>query len=74
MKPIAILGIVLVACGLIALVYQGFTYKSRDTIIDMGPIHATADREHTLPVSPLVGVVAVIAGVGLVVVGNRKAA
>lgn len=74
MKPIAVFGIVLVACGLIALAYQGFTYKSRDTILDMGPIHATAEREHTLPVSPLVGAIAVAAGIGLIVMGNRKTA
>ena len=74
MKPIAVFGIVLVACGLIALAYQGFTYKSRDTILDMGPIHATAEREHTLPVSPIVGAIAVAAGIGLIVMGNRKTA
>ena len=74
MKPIAILGIVLVAGGLIALAYQGFTYRSRDTVLDIGPLHATAEREHTVPLSPIVGVVAVAAGVGLIVVGNRKTA
>jgi len=74
MKPMTIGGIVLIAAGLLALVYQGVTYTSRETIIDVGPLHATADREKTLPLSPLFGVVAAIAGVGLVVAGSRKAA
>ena len=72
MKPMTIAGIALIVAGLLALVYQGVTYTSRETIIDVGPLHATADREKTLPLSPLLGVVAAIAGVGLVVAGSRK--
>lgn len=72
MKPMTIGGIALLVAGLLALVYQGVTYTSRETIIDVGPLHATADREKTLPLSPLFGVVAAIAGVGLVVAGSRK--
>ena len=74
MNPMKIGGILLIAAGLLALVYQGVTYTSRETIIDVGPLHATADREKTLPLSPLFGVVAAIAGVGLVVAGSRKPA
>jgi hypothetical protein len=72
MKPMTIAGIALIVAGLLALVYQGVTYTSRETIIDVGPIHATADREKTLPLSPLFGVVAAVAGVGFVVAGSRK--
>ena len=72
MKPIALVGVVLIVAGLAALVYQGFTYTSRETVVDIGPIHATADREKTLPLPPIVGVVAVGAGIALVVVGGRS--
>jgi hypothetical protein len=72
MKPMTIAGIALIVAGLLALVYQGVTYTSRETIIDVGPLHATADREKTLPLSPLFGVVAAFAGVGFVVAGSRK--
>jgi hypothetical protein len=71
MKPISLVGIVLIVLGLAALVYQGITYTKRDTIIDVGPIHATAEREHTVPLPPIVGVVSVVAGIALVVVGRR---
>jgi hypothetical protein len=71
MRPISLVGIVLIVLGLVALVYQGYTYKSRDTIVDIGPIHATAEREHTVPLPPVVGIVSVVAGVVLVVVGRR---
>jgi hypothetical protein len=72
MKPIAILGIVLIVFGLAALAYQGITYTSKETVLDIGPIHATADREKTLRLPPVVGVAAVAGGVVLVIAGVRK--
>lgn len=72
MKPISIVGLVLLAVGILVLIYQGYTYTTRDTVIDIGPIHATAEREHTVPLSPVLGVVAVVGGVGLLMAGARK--
>ena len=43
------IGIVLIVLGLAALAYQGFTYTSRETVVDIGPLHATADREKPCP-------------------------
>jgi hypothetical protein len=63
---------VLIVLGLVALVYQGFTYTSRETVIDIGPLHATADRQKTLPLPPVVGILAVAGGVVLLVAGLRK--
>ena len=74
MKPLTMLGAVLIALGLVALAYQGFTYTTRETVIDLGPIHATADREKTVPLPPILGIVAVGAGVALMVAGVRKRA
>jgi hypothetical protein len=74
MKPMSIAGVLLLVLGLGALVYQGITYTSRETVIDVGPIHATTDREKTLPLPPVVGIVAVAGGVVLLVAGMRKAA
>lgn len=72
MKPIAIIGLVLIVVGLAALAYQGVTYTSRETVLDIGPIHATADRERTLPLPPVLGILAVASGVGLLLAGLRK--
>ena len=72
MKPVAIAGIVLIVLGVVALVYQGITYTTRETVIDIGPLHATADREKTLPLPPILGVAAIAGGVALLVVGSRK--
>lgn len=72
MKGVSLLGILLIALGVVALIYQGINYTSRDTVVDIGPIKATAEREHTLPLSPLFGVGAIAGGVVLLVVGSRK--
>ena len=74
MKPVAMLGVVLILLGVVALVYQGITYTSRETVIDIGPLHATADRQRTLPLSPLLGIAALAGGVALLVTGARRSA
>jgi hypothetical protein len=63
---------VLVVLGLVALVYQGITYTSRETLVNIGPVHATEDRQKTLPVPPVLGIVAVAGGVALLLAGMRK--
>ena len=72
MKPIAIAGVLLVVFGIVALAYQGLTYTSRDTVIDLGPIKATADRQHRIEIPPVLSGAAVAAGIVLLVVGARK--
>ena len=72
MKPMTVAGILLVLLGVVALAYQGITYTSRETVVDIGPIEATADRERTLPLPPVLGIAAVAGGVLLLVVGARK--
>lgn len=70
----AVLGIVLIVLGLGALAYQRITYTSRETVVDIGPIHATAEREKTFPLPPVLGIVAVAGGVVLLIAGLRKRA
>lgn len=72
MKSIAVAGFVLIVAGLAALAYQGITYTTRETVIDIGPIHATAERQKTVPLPPVLGIVAVAGGVALVVAGRGK--
>ena len=72
MRSIAVVGVLLVVLGLVALAYQSITYTSRETVIDIGPVHATADRERTLPLPPVLGVAAVAGGVMLLIAGVRK--
>ena len=72
MKPMTLAGVVLLVLGLVALAYQGFTYTSRETVVDLGPIQATAEKKRTVPIPPIAGGAAVIAGVVLLIAGQRK--
>ena len=70
----SIAAVVLIVFGLATLAYQGFTYTTRETVLDIGPIHATADRERTVPLPPVLGIVAVAGGIVLLVLGARTRA
>jgi len=68
------LGIVLIGLAIAAFAYQGITYQTRDHVVDLGPIHVTAEKSHTLPLPPLVGALALLGGIVLLFVDNRKSA
>lgn len=72
-KPLTLIGIALILLGIVAFAYKGITYTSREKVIDIGPIHATADTQKTIPLSPLVGGAAVLGGIVLIVLGAKKA-
>jgi uncharacterized membrane protein len=72
-NPITLIGIALILLGIVAFAYQGITYTSREKIIDIGPIHATAETQKTIPLSPLLGGLALAGGIVLVMVGAKKA-
>lgn len=66
------LGIILIALGLVGLVWGGFAYTTREKVVDIGPIHATRDQTHNVPLPPIAGAVAVIAGIVLLVAGKKE--
>lgn len=68
---ITTIGVALIVLGAVALVYQGVTYASRETVVDIGPVHATADRQKTLPLPPALGMVSVAGGIVLLLVADR---
>jgi hypothetical protein len=72
MKPISMGGILLIVLGALALAYQGITYTHREKIIDVGPIHASADEQKTIPLPPIIGAVALVAGIALLVTGAKQ--
>ena len=63
--PLIIIGIVLIAVGLVSLAYQGITYTSRETMVEVGPLKATADKQRTIPLPPILGGIALAGGVAL---------
>jgi uncharacterized membrane protein len=71
-KPAGIVGIILIAIGIIALAYGGFSYTKREKIIDAGPLQVSADREKTVPFPPILGGICLVGGIILVILGNKK--
>ena len=67
-----IIAIILIAVGVVVFTYQGITYTTREKVVDLGPIQMTAEKTKTFPLPPIVGAVALVGGIVLLVVGNRK--
>ena len=72
MKTNTLLGIILIVVGIVAFAYQGITYTTRENVVDIGPMHMTAERTRTLPLPPLVGALALAGGIALLVMGSKK--
>jgi uncharacterized membrane protein HdeD (DUF308 family) len=72
MRPATVVGIVLIVIGIVALAYQGITYTTKENVVDLGPLKVEAKREKTIPLPPVVGVVALVGGIVLVAVSGRK--
>jgi len=65
------LGVVLIALGLVGLVWGGFTYTTRDKVVDIGPIDITHEKTHSVPLPPVLGAIALLGGVALLVSGKK---
>lgn len=72
MKPATLIGILLIVLGIVALAFGGFTFTKREKVADIGPIEATKESKERIPLSPILGVLALGGGVVLVVMGARK--
>jgi len=72
MKPITVVGIFLIAIGIISLVYQGITYTTREKILAIGPIEAHKEEKKTIPLPPILGGLALAGGIVLVIYGAKK--
>ncbi|HET9925200.1 MAG TPA: DUF3185 domain-containing protein [Methylomirabilota bacterium] len=69
---VLIIAIVLIAIGVISLAYEGITYTTREKILEVGPLRATAEKEKTIPLPPILGGLALAGGVVLLVVAARR--
>jgi hypothetical protein len=72
MKPLMIVGLILIVLGVIALAYQGISYTTREKVVDIGPLKVEKSKERTIPLPPVLGGVAVAAGVVLMIAGARS--
>lgn len=65
------IGAIMIALGLIGLLWGGFSYTTREKVVDIGPIHATREKTHNVPVAPVAGALVLIGGVALLAVGKK---
>ena len=72
MKPIAWVGVILIILGGLALVYQGFGYTHQEKVLDVGPIHATADEHERVSIPPILGGLTLVGGIVLVIIAAKK--
>lgn len=73
MRAGLVVGILLIVLGLVSLIAGGFSYTTREKVLDIGPIEATAETQKTFPVPPILGGIVLAAGVALVLtVGRRR--
>ena len=73
MKPLAIVGIVLIVLGIAGLAIGRFSYTTEEKVVDVGPIEATVDEEHHIAIPDVAAIAAILAGGALVVLGRRRA-
>ncbi|MCA0246850.1 MAG: DUF3185 domain-containing protein [Proteobacteria bacterium] len=71
MKPLTIFGVMLIAIGIAGLAIDNISFTERKTIVDAGPLKVTADEQRTIPIPTIAGVIAVVAGAGLLFMGRR---
>lgn len=65
------LGIILITLRLFGLAWGGFTYTTREKIVDIGPIHTTREKTHNVPLPPIAGAVALLGGIVLLTAGRK---
>ena len=71
-KSLMFVGVALILLGILALSYRGITYTTREKILEVGPLQATAEKEKTIPLPPILGGLALVGGFVLVAVGALK--
>ena len=71
MKPATIIGFLLIILGIIGFAVGGVSFTHQKKDVDLGPIQVSHEQKETVPISPILSTIALVAGVGLVVVGAK---
>lgn len=71
MRPLVIFGTMLIAIGIAGLAIDNISFTEKRTVIDAGPLKVTADQQRTIPIPSIVGVIAIVAGAGMIFFGRQ---
>ena len=72
MKAATIVGLLLIVVGIIGFIVGGMSFTHEKKDVDMGPVQIQHKQTKTVPISPILSTVALVGGIGLVVVGARS--
>lgn len=72
MNPVRVIAIVLVVCGVLGLIYGGFSYTKETTVVKVGPLEVSAKERQTVSIPIWAGVSAIVVGGLLLVFGSRR--
>ena len=73
MKPATIIGIVLVIIGVVGFAVGGFSFTHEKKDVDIGQVQIEHKQTSTVPIPPILSAIALVGGIGLVVVGAKTA-
>lgn len=72
MSAMRLIGLVILVPGVLMLGYSGFTYTTREKVVDIGPVEVTKNTRHSVPLGPVAGVIAIVAGIALIASDRKK--
>ena len=73
MRPLVVFGILLIAIGVAGLLLDNISFTEKRVVVDAGPIKVTADQQRSIPIPSIAGVIAIVAGAGMIFVSRRSA-
>ena len=73
MKPLALVGMLLIVLGVVGLVVENVSFTERKTVLDVGPLKVQADEQKVVPIPTIAGVAAIVVGLGLVFMSRKRA-
>ena len=65
-------GLILIAVGLVVMIWGGFGFKTREKVLDLGPIEATKETTHRMPYAPIIGGIVFIGGLAVLIAGRSR--
>ena len=73
MKPLVLVGILLIALGVVGLAVDNISFTERKTVLDVGVLKVQADEKRVIPIPTIAGIAAVVVGLGLVLMSRKRA-
>jgi hypothetical protein len=73
MRPLSIFAIVLIIGGIVGLIVENVTWTEKEQVVDLGPVEIQSEEKKSIPIPTIAGVIAIIVGVGLLVIDRRAA-